>query len=146
VKYIWFDGSEEYKNVLKSEMVLIDGLIDNVVCKTSSKRSDYLMIKVKGYRVELGEVESAIAKQKSIDQFCVVPLKDSKYGNKLYCFYSTTTNIEITKSSWLNTLRNILPDYMIPYDFIYQKTLPQTSSGKVDRVALAKQINDQDNT
>jgi hypothetical protein len=50
VQYIWFDGSEEYKNVLKSEMVLIDGLIDNVVCKTSSKRSDYLIIKVKGYK------------------------------------------------------------------------------------------------
>ena len=102
-------------------------------------RKDH-MVKVKGYRIELGEVELAIAKHPQIALFCVVAIRDEKYGNRLYCFYSSLNKKPIEKIQWEQFLMQKLPEYMIPYKFIYRESLPKTSSEKVDRILLAQQI------
>ncbi|MBF5058996.1 amino acid adenylation domain-containing protein [Candidatus Neptunochlamydia vexilliferae] len=98
------------------------------------------MVKVKGYRIELGEIEAALAKIDELDLFCVVPIKDEKYGNKLYCLYSLAPSKTIGKKEIADFLGKHLPEYMIPWKFIEKKTLPKTSSEKVDRIRLMEEL------
>lgn len=102
-------------------------------------RKDH-MVKVLGYRIEIEEVESALATIPCIEHFCVVPIQDEKYGNRLYCFYSTTHNKNYPTNYLIEQLSNTLPPYMIPYKFIFKDNLPKTSSEKIDRIALTNEI------
>lgn len=101
-------------------------------------RKDH-MVKVRGYRIEIGEIESALAKNTMIDEFVVVAIPDEKYTNRLYCYYSTLENKSASPEELKQFLKQYLPDYMIPFSFIEKNILPKTSSGKVDRVALAEE-------
>ena len=96
------------------------------------------MVKVKGYRIEIGEVESGLAKCEKLDEFVVVAVPDEKYGNRLYCYYSVLNSNKLTPVELQKFVSKKIPTYMVPYKFIELKVLPKTSSGKVDRVKLAK--------
>lgn len=100
-------------------------------------RKDH-MVKVKGFRIELGEIESALAKMPQLDQFVVVAVPDEKYGNRLYCYYTPLAGNVLSDADVSQFLASKVPTYMVPYKFIQREVLPQTSSGKVDRVALAQ--------
>lgn len=100
-------------------------------------RKDH-MVKVKGFRIEIGEVEHAISGFKGLDEFVVVAKPDKKYSNRLYCYFSVLANATISEENLKNYLKTKLPDYMIPYACIQMDVLPKTSSGKIDRVLLAK--------
>lgn len=102
-------------------------------------RKDH-MIKVKGFRIEIGEIESAISALDGIDEFVVVAIPDDKYGNRLYCFYTLLGGILLKEDSIIEFLKTKLPDYMIPFRFFLKDLLPKTSSGKVDRVSLMDQV------
>lgn len=102
-------------------------------------RKDH-MVKVKGYRIEIGEIESFLAKNDKLDEFCVVAVPDEKYGNRLYCYYSALKSKSLGKEELKNFLLTKLPEYMIPFDFFERETLPKTSSGKIDRVGLVSEI------
>jgi acyl-coenzyme A synthetase/AMP-(fatty) acid ligase len=102
-------------------------------------RRDHI-IKVKGFRIELGEIECALAQFKDIDEFCVVAVPDEKYGNRLYCFYSSIENKIINQEELIKFLQEKIPSYMIPFKFFQQNVLPKTSSGKIDRIMLTESI------
>ena len=97
------------------------------------------MVKVKGYRIEIGEVEAAISQFPKIDEFCVIAIPDEKYGNKLYCYYTMLENINNSESDLRDFIISRLPTYMIPYKLKQISAMPKTSSGKIDRVLLAKE-------
>ncbi len=97
------------------------------------------MIKVKGFRIEIGEIETALAQNESLDEFVVVAIPDEKYGNRLYCYFSTLKNKEILEDELRKFLAKKLPEYMIPFKFYKKDSLPKTSSGKIDRVLLAQE-------
>ncbi|HKU18132.1 MAG TPA: amino acid adenylation domain-containing protein [Candidatus Saccharimonadales bacterium] len=99
-------------------------------------RKDH-MVKVKGFRIELGEIEAALAKMDSLDEFVVVAVPDEKYGNRLYCYYAPLAGQLVASEMVAAFLASKIPEYMVPYRFICRDTLPKTSSGKIDRVALA---------
>jgi amino acid adenylation domain-containing protein len=99
-------------------------------------RKDH-MVKVKGFRIEIGEVEAAISGIDGVGEFVVVAIPDDAYGNRLYCFYTHLDTAVLTKENLIASLKTKLPDYMIPYKFFLKDALPKTSSGKVDRVLLA---------
>lgn len=115
------------------------GYRDATGCLYYKGRKDH-MVKVKGYRIEIGEVESAISGYMGVDEFVVVAVSDEKYGNRLYCFLSLLGNAEASEVSIKNFLESKLPEYMIPFKFIFMDVLPKTSSGKVDRILLAGQV------
>lgn len=117
------------------------GFIDNEGLLHYRGRRDH-MVKVKGFRIELGEVENSISGYPGIDEFAVVAKKDDKYGNRLYCYFSCLKSCTISISSLVEYVQRKLPEYMIPYKFVELKTLPKTSSGKIDRVFL-QDINDE---
>lgn len=114
------------------------GYRDENECLYYRGRKDH-MVKVRGYRIEIGEVELAISSFPGIDEFAVVAIPDEKYGNRLYCYYSVINVNDITEQALLDFLKIKIPEYMIPYRFIVMDVLPKTSSGKVDRVWLAEQ-------
>ncbi|HSK63325.1 MAG TPA: condensation domain-containing protein, partial [Pyrinomonadaceae bacterium] len=90
-------------------------------------------VKVRGYRIELREVETALARAPGVRQMAVVA-RDYDAGDKRLVAY-ITGNVSVDKLQ--NTLRGTLPDYMIPSAFVVLEELPLTPNGKVDRRALS---------
>ncbi|MCY8448952.1 surfactin non-ribosomal peptide synthetase SrfAA [Bacillus spizizenii] len=90
-------------------------------------------VKVRGYRIELSEIEVQLAQLSEVHDAAVTAVKD-KGGNTAIAAYVTpeTADIEALKSS----LKETLPDYMIPAFWVTLNELPVTANGKVDRKAL----------
>ena len=91
-------------------------------------------LKVRGYRVELGEVENALLRQHGITEACVLPF--SRAGvSELRAFVGAAGGLDVGEV--LAALRTILPAHAVPADVVAMARLPRTESGKVDRVTLA---------
>jgi acyl-coenzyme A synthetase/AMP-(fatty) acid ligase/aryl carrier-like protein len=91
-------------------------------------------IKIRGYRVELGEIESRISEHSLIKESVVLALGDG--ANKrlvAYVVADPTDNLPRTLHSYLSSK---LPDYMVPSAFVRLDSLPLTTNGKLDRRAL----------
>ncbi|GAA0434400.1 hypothetical protein Acor_08840 [Acrocarpospora corrugata] len=85
-----------------------------------------LQVKVRGYRVELGEIETVLATYPGVAQ-AVVDLR----GQRLVAFLVGEETGELR--AWL---KERLPDYMVPARYVWLDRLPLKSHGKVDRAAL----------
>ena len=93
-------------------------------------------IKLRGFRVEPGEIEVALCTFESIDQ-AVVLLREIAGEPRLVAYLIPTAGEGIPDSAGLREqLGKILPDYMIPAAFVSLESWPLTTSGKVDRKAL----------
>lgn len=93
-------------------------------------------VKVRGYRVELGEIETVIAEQKGVRE-AVVIVRDDGAGDKALLAYVVLKNdAEDSVEELKGELRNHLPEYMIPAALIRLESLPLTANGKIDRNAL----------
>jgi len=86
-------------------------------------------IKIRGYRVELGEVEAALAALPGIAA-AVAVLR----GERLVGYLQGTANADT--ATLRMALADTLPDYMIPSQFVWLEKLPLQDHGKVDRHAL----------
>ena len=92
-------------------------------------------VKVRGFRVELGEIESVLLKYKQVRQAVVIA--DRATDNQRLVAYVCATGTSRPRVDDLRTfLGQHLPEYMIPSSFVFLKTMPLTSNGKVDRAAL----------
>jgi amino acid adenylation domain-containing protein len=92
-------------------------------------------VKVRGFRVELGEIESLLLKYKEVRQAVVVAAGAT--DNQRVIAYVVTTGIKPPSVDELHTfLAQHLPDYMIPASFVFLKAMPLTANGKIDRAAL----------
>lgn len=90
------------------------------------------MVKIRGYRVELGEVEQAMKGCSGLDEIAVVNKKVNG-GDKICCYY---TGAEASPAALKTCLGERLPEYMIPEYFIYLENLPRNDRNKVDYSAL----------
>ena len=93
-------------------------------------------VKVRGFRVELGEVESALCQIPSVTESHVVLLEETPGEKRLVAYVGTDNRNQIDTGTLREELRHQLPDYMIPSAFVVLATLPRGASGKVDRSAL----------
>ncbi len=91
-------------------------------------------IKIRGYRVEPGEIEEALKKLEGIKE-AVVLVKTDKDGNKYLCTYYIS-DIKLKSSQLQKELSEFLPNYMVPSCFIKIDKIPLTTHGKLDRRAL----------
>jgi acyl-coenzyme A synthetase/AMP-(fatty) acid ligase len=92
-------------------------------------------IKSRGYRIELGDVESALYAHPSVIECAVVAVPDDLVTNRLKAF--VTTSGELSKAELVAFCKERIPEYMVPDAFEFRETLPRTSTGKVNRRALA---------
>jgi len=92
-----------------------------------------LQVKVRGFRIEPGEIEAVLADHPAVRAAAVLAPPDAAGGRRLVAYVAPPgPEAEIREF-----LRAKLPDYMMPSAFVWLEALPLTPSGKVDRRALA---------
>ncbi|MBV8845191.1 MAG: amino acid adenylation domain-containing protein [Bryobacterales bacterium] len=89
-------------------------------------------IKIRGFRVELGEIEATLAKHPSVKQAVVVAKPDAQGDKRLIAYVVGPSPTEDLRTY----LKEQLPDYMVPTMVISLPKLPLTANGKVDRQSL----------
>jgi acyl-coenzyme A synthetase/AMP-(fatty) acid ligase/aryl carrier-like protein len=94
-------------------------------------------VKVRGYRVEPGEIEAALVAHPAVRQAAVVAESDASSGARLVGYLVTSEDLSV--DALQRFLSETLPDYMIPAAFLILPAMPLTPSGKVDRRALPDQ-------
>lgn len=96
-------------------------------------------VKIRGYRVELTEIESNLNRHASIAQSVVLlspRAGDDPGGDSLAAYVVASANISAADLQVF--LRELLPDYMVPRDFIFLEQFPLNPNGKIDRRKLAE--------
>jgi aspartate racemase len=93
-------------------------------------------VKVRGFRVELGEVEAALNRHAALAQAAVIACQDASGANGLVAYVVARDGAMPTASELRAFLEERLPAYMVPAAFVSLVALPLTASGKVDRDAL----------
>ena len=99
------------------------------------KRMDQ-QVKVRGFRVELGEIESLLNEYWAVTESVVIDRKDSSGDTRLVAYIVPEEGVEPTSLEMLAFLQEKLPSYMLPSAFVTIKEIPLTPNGKVDRRAL----------
>lgn len=90
------------------------------------------MIKLRGFRIELPEIEANIRKIPYVKQCVVLHIqKKSEYSNYIAAMVSVDNNVD--EVTFRNDLSNYLPKYMIPRQLTLVKKLPLNLNGKIDR-------------
>ncbi|MGB6031939.1 MAG: amino acid adenylation domain-containing protein [Bacteroidota bacterium] len=98
-------------------------------------RADH-QVKVRGFRVELGEIETAIARHPAVQEGVVLVREDSPGDKALVAYVVPNQADEFSTGDLRRFLLEKVPDYMVPSAFVVLEALPLTPNGKVDRKAL----------
>ena len=99
------------------------------------------MVKIRGYRVELGEVEARLYRHPAIREAAVLPVPDELLGSRLRAVITADADSNLTRENVLDHCRRWLPGYMVPDIVEFREEMPRTSTGKVDRAGLAHEQN-----
>ncbi len=92
-------------------------------------------IKLRGFRIELSEIEVALASHLDVRQ-CVVCLRDTGGTKSLVAYFTANRAKEPKADELRGFLKEILPEYMIPSQFIPLAEMPLSTNGKIDRKRL----------
>src|SRR3990172_6913022 len=98
-------------------------------------RKDF-QVKVRGYRVEVSEIEMALLEHAAIKEVAVASREVQSGDRRLVAYFVPTGQPAAGVREVRNFLKDRLPDYMIPSAFVMLRALPLTPNGKVDRLAL----------
>src|SRR5215813_6186914 len=93
-------------------------------------------IKVRGFRVELGEIEAALAAHPGVTLAVVLGSNPSPVSQRLVAYFVAAASKPPTSDDLRSFLRQRLPDYMVPSVFVCLREMPLTANGKIDRAAL----------
>jgi acyl-coenzyme A synthetase/AMP-(fatty) acid ligase len=94
------------------------------------------MVKRRGYRVELGEIEACLYRHPSVLEAGVVAVPDAERGLLLLAHLGTPGGERLSVIELKQFCAQHLPVYMVPDQFLFHARLPQTSTGKIDYQAL----------
>ncbi len=97
-------------------------------------------VKLRGYRIELAEIENALLQIGSFDNVAVLCRKDLAGSATLVAYLSKNSGEEPPISHLEAALAKTLPAYMVPAHFVFMAQMPLTPNGKLDRAALPKPI------
>jgi acyl-CoA synthetase (AMP-forming)/AMP-acid ligase II len=100
------------------------------------------MAKIRGYRVELGEVEATLYRHPAVQDAAVLPVPDELLGSRLRAVVTADGGSDLTREDVLDHCRQWLPSYMVPDIVELRAEMPRTSTGKVDRAGLAQEQNE----
>ncbi len=124
----YFTGDEGY---LKNGMLYFNGRLDQ-------------QIKLHGYRIELGDIESNLLKIPGINRACVLPVMREGRAAGITAAVCCAEHVEegdrAAAKKIREALRTFLPDYMIPRKIVFLDSMPMTQNGKTDRKAVMERI------
>ncbi len=92
-------------------------------------------LKIRGFRVELGEIEATLSKAPHVHQCIVVARKDGTGDARLIAYVRGETGRDAVGDAQSHA-RSLLPLYMIPAQWVPVDSFPLTPNGKVDRARL----------
>jgi amino acid adenylation domain-containing protein len=93
-------------------------------------------VKVRGHRIELGEVEAKLSACAGVKDAVVLARKDASGQNMLVAYYESGDGADTDNESLHAALQPQLPDYMLPAAYVVVDRWPLTPNGKLDRDAL----------
>ncbi len=93
-------------------------------------------IKLRGFRIELSEIEWAMLSHPAIDDIAVVLREDAPNGPSIVAYYVAVKNTSPNSTQLRAHLKHQLPHYMLPSLFVLLDKMPLTANGKVDHRAL----------
>lgn len=105
-----------------------DGLLEYV------QRKDW-MVKIRGYRVEPGEIEAAMARLAPVEQAVVKDFENAAGETALFAVY--TAKKPVPSREVLKAVAGFLPDYMLPSFLEQVPAMPINANGKIDRKNIA---------
>lgn len=94
-------------------------------------------LKIRGFRVEPGEIEAALLRHPRVRQAVIIPRPDSAGQKQLAAYIVPQPGAAPTTAELREHLLGSLPDYMAPAAFAFLDALPLNANGKVDLAALA---------
>jgi natural product biosynthesis luciferase-like monooxygenase protein len=100
-------------------------------------RTDH-QVKIRGYRIELGEIESVLVEHPSVGLAAVVIEDLGDSDQRMVAFVSPAPGSTPQTDALRRHLRDRLPEYMVPSDFVVLPELPRTPNGKLDRKRLER--------
>ncbi len=98
-------------------------------------RKDH-MIKTRGYRVELGEIEAVMVAHPAVDEAVALAIPDDAVGNTIQAVVTLTANGALDANELKRHCAAKLPAYMVPEKIDFAESLPRTGNGKIDRRLL----------
>ncbi len=104
-----------------------------------SGRKDHL-VKSRGYRIELDEVEVALNIHPSVRQAAAVAVPDEIMGNRIVACLSLQEGADADAKEILHHCSRIIPHYMVPEAALFFLDLPRNTNGKVDRKKLLREV------
>jgi L-proline---[L-prolyl-carrier protein] ligase len=96
------------------------------------------MIKSRGYRIELDEIEVVLHAHPEVKEAAVVAVPDEMMGNRIRAFVACGEGASLDQGTLREYCLEKLPRYMVPESIDLLERLPKTSTGKVDRTLLAR--------
>jgi amino acid adenylation domain-containing protein len=95
-------------------------------------------VKVRGFRIELEEIEQALRTNERVSDAVVLVTEDAGVDKRLVAYVVSARGAESTGSDLRESLTSRLPAYMLPSAFVMLDALPLTPNGKLDRQALVR--------
>jgi amino acid adenylation domain-containing protein/thioester reductase-like protein len=92
--------------------------------------------KVNGVRIEVAEIECALLRHEGVQEAVVIPIQWGALDRTKLCAFVVSRS-DLSAAQLKSHLTAILPEYMLPGEFIFCPSLPLTPNGKVDRQSLA---------
>lgn len=110
-------------------------------CYTPDGNIKYLgradqQVKVRGIRVEVGEVEAVLRQCPAVSEAAVVVREDASHNNQLVAYVVGKQDGSLQASAVRHFLQARVPHYMVPSALVLLESLPLNASGKVDYLAL----------
>lgn len=100
-----------------------------------SGRSDQ-QVNIRGFRVELGEIEAALLHSPLVESAVVLQIPDERQVMHLVAYVVPKSTQQIAAHTLREHCRRGLPEYMVPTVFRFMNELPRTPNGKINRKAL----------
>ncbi|MBS1803323.1 MAG: amino acid adenylation domain-containing protein [Acidobacteria bacterium] len=93
-------------------------------------------VKLRGFRIELEEIQTALEGHPAVAQAIAIVREDRAGEKYLIAYWRPLEGASATPADLRRSLRSVLPEIMIPAEYVELDSFPKTPNGKIDRKAL----------